>query len=601
MLSTKENYFTIANKTSSSFYSISSLNKRRTTTHFSSTSSTFNQIKLKKKSCRLRNFHKSFLKDKFLSHNRTLSFGNLSNENTTNSNNQFFITKYNYNPKIKDILFDEIDDKQKFKTINHEYFLPIKTRKYNIYPKINARKESLLDFKYNILNAQKVKLVSKILEKVTTNILELKRNEIERIEMEMYQLKNTNELYYKYYYQLNQYCRFLSNQCEIEKLNLKKIFLQELSLKTTIKDYQGKILNYKKLMVEGENMINLLLCIKYHVLDVKDLPKEVIQIYHLEKFIPSLAIENKKNNQRRSFDKNITKKKSLIRAKRNSYVGNSHHIKTQQSKPIIQRRESQPIPLIYYSMKDFQNDYSRIQGNIMNLFLKYNQLTKDIANLREERKSLIEEKMEEIKKEKKKINELESMVLEGKRKNLILKNTYKSIINGKKDINLKKKIYPKVATLVKTIPYNVEVLYNSPNLYNALDLKAEFYSYKGNKYDTIKHCLFIVERFLMQNLYYINEKKLTFSGLAAYLQAKKRADIQKKIKNNVIKEQINKERIIERNNKIIKKLEKVYYLPKRKVEYIHQTTSNFKEESINKNIKKRNKSYTLKYDDVLYY
>ena len=105
----------------------------------------------------------------------------------------------------------------------------------------------------------------------------------------------------------------------------------------------------------------------------------------------------------------------------------------------------------------------------------------------------------------------------------------------------------------------------------------------------------------MQNLYYINEKKLTFSGLAAYLQAKKRADIQKKIKNNLIKEQINKERIIERNNKIIKKLEKVYYLPKRKVEYIHQTTSNFKEESINKNIKKRNKSYTLKYDDVLYY
>ncbi len=167
MLSTKENYFTIANKTSSSFYSISSLNKRRTTTHFSSISSTFYQIKLKKKSCRLRNFHKSFLKDKFLSHNRTLSFGNLSNENTTNSNNQFFITKYNYNPIIKDILFGEIDEKQKFKTLNHEYFLPIKTRKYNIYPKINARKESLLDFKNNILNAQKVKLVSKILEKVT--------------------------------------------------------------------------------------------------------------------------------------------------------------------------------------------------------------------------------------------------------------------------------------------------------------------------------------------------------------------------------------------------------------------------------------------------
>ena len=105
----------------------------------------------------------------------------------------------------------------------------------------------------------------------------------------------------------------------------------------------------------------------------------------------------------------------------------------------------------------------------------------------------------------------------------------------------------------------------------------------------------------MQNLYYINEKKLTFSGLAAYLQAKKRADIQKKIKNNLIKEQINKERIIERNNKIMKKLEKVYYLPKRKVEYIPHTISNFKEESIKENIKKRNKSYTLKYDDVLYY
>ena len=130
MKNLKENILSIAYKTSSSFYSSSSLHKRKTTTHFSSTSFSFRPIKLEKKMKHtLRNFHKDYLKDKFLTQEKTLSVENVSNDFT----HPIFLTKYNYHQKLNSFLGETFDINEKNKTINKNNFLSIKDRKYNIY------------------------------------------------------------------------------------------------------------------------------------------------------------------------------------------------------------------------------------------------------------------------------------------------------------------------------------------------------------------------------------------------------------------------------------------------------------------------------------
>ena len=266
-------------------------------------------------------------------------------ENVSNDySNPIFLTKYNYQTKLNSFLGDTINEKSK--VLNKNSFLPINYRKYNIYPNLTERKENLLEFKMSISNIRKVKMMNNILQIQHQEYLELKKNEIEKIEMRMFQLKYANDLLYKYYYQLSQYCKFLFKELDREKLKLRKIMLEELGLKTKIQDYNGKISTYKRMIIDGESYRNLLLCIKYHVLKLKDLPKDVISTYELEKYIhpPSLInkLESKKSLKRRSFEHK--KRNSLVKnkSKRNSFL-----VKIPSKLNKIKPKESKTIPLIY--------------------------------------------------------------------------------------------------------------------------------------------------------------------------------------------------------------------------------------------------------------
>ena len=81
---------------------------------------------------------------------------------------------------------------------------------------------------------------------------------------------------------------------------------------------------------------------------------------------------------------------------------------------------------------------------------------------------------------------------------------------------------------------------------------------------------------------------------------KKKIEYIKRTKNSINNARIEKEKRIEMNNEIMKKMNKFYFLPKRKVNYINKTTI-FPRASTSDNNRKKSKSYNLTFDDVLYY
>ena len=594
MKNIKENILSLAYTTSSSFYSSSSLHKRKTTTHFSSTSFSFQPIKLeKKKKHTLRNFHKDYLKDKFLTQEKTLSMENVSNDYS----NPIFLTKYNYQTKLNSFLGDTINEKSK--VLNKNGFLPINYRKYNIYPNLTERKENLLEFKMSISNIRKVKMMNNILQIQHQEYLELKKNEIKKIEMRMFQLKYANDLLYKYYYQLSQYCKFLFKELDREKLKLRKIMLEELGLKTKIQDYNGKISTYKRMIIDGESYRNLLLCIKYHVLKLKDLPKDVISTYELEKYIhpPSLInkLESKKSLKRRSFEHK--KRNSLVKnkSKRNSFL-----VKIPSKLNKIKPKESKTIPLIYNTIQEFSKDVDKLDNNLLQLFLDNIEVAKTLSIAREEKKKIMKDIEFDDEKDELEIKKLQNNLSIVKKKNIILTNTLNSLANVKNELKQKKKIYKKVVSILKNIPENLEVVFNCPNFYSTLEMNSENYSLRGIKYDTILFCLSILEHFLMNKIQKVNEVKNSIKGYMIYLDAKKKIEYIKRTKNSINNARIEKEKRIQMNNEIIKKMNKFFYLPKRKVNYINKTTI-FPRPSSTDNKQKNTKSYNLTFDDVLYY
>jgi hypothetical protein len=187
-----------------------------------------------------------------------------------------------------------------------------------------------------------------------------------------------------------------------------------------------------------------------------------------------------------------------------------------------------------------------------------------------------------------------------KKKNIILTNTLNSLGNLKNELKQKKKIYKKVVSILKNIPENLEVVFNCPNFYSTLEMNSENYSLRGIKYDTILFCLSILEHFLMNKIQKVNEVKNSIKGYMIYLDAKKKIEYIKRTKNSINNARIEKEKRIQMNNEIIKKMNKFFYLPKRKVNYINKTTI-FPRPSSTDNKQKNTKSYNLTFDDVLYY
>ena len=591
MQSNKENFVSLANKTSSSFYSTSSFNRRLHT--MSTYSNTRNIEKYSRTS--LNNYHKAYLKHKLSTNEKYLT--------VDTERNPIFITKM---INFTDLFLDDNEINERYKTLSKESFIPIKLSKFNIYHNLSPRKENIIDFRNLIRSGRKAKIYFKILEKEKNNLLESKKFEIENLEMKFFEINYVKNLLNKYTYQLGKYCKFLNKRIEKENLSLRKILLHELEIKNLVNELRTKVEHKKRIVLEGENYRNFLLCVKYKVTKMKDLPIDVIKLYRLEKYLPIInqpkKIITKRNSMlgsRKSFESNIRRRSSFIK-KRSSIILNKNSAtdKAVKERSVFKKEEIilPPPPLIYNSVVYFDHDFENIKNELYKLFTYNNEQIKELSALRNERNSLLDTKKVDEDKKTKIIKDLEFKLKHVKDENSYLEQSLKSI-------NLTKlkteKIYNKIKNIITKLPINVEKEYNCPNFYFHLISKDDYFLYKGYKYDTILYGLSILEQILSSTITKINAFNKGIKNSLILSEVKSKLDKEKRLKISKINMKLEKEKRIKMNENIIHKINKVLFLPRRKVNTIVNKEAINSRNKTNKKYRNSN-TYDINIENLLY-
>ncbi len=565
----KENFvFSLINKTSSSFYSTSSFLQKRVTLSTLSNTKKFN----KHKKISLKNYHKIFLKKKLLEKDKYLL--------TETSKNQIFLTKILNN----DNLLDNEDISERYKSLSKRSFIQIKTKNFKMYDNFSRREESLSDFKLKIKYGRNAKFLLKTLRREKENALEKQKTEIEDIEYKIVQIHYMKDLFIKYMNQLIKYCKFLSKELDKEKQILKKIILQEAKIKNLVKKLNNQIENTKLEIIKGENYRNFLLFVKYKVTQVQDLPKDIIDLYQLDNFLPQ---EKKKfmskgsvNIVRKSFNKNFKRKNTLI--KKRTSVAIDKNFGSEKIKTLITKDSKKPPPLIYTSLEEYNYDIQKIKIDLINLFNYHNEQMKELEELKNEKKSfLFDEKLTnnnllyQIKK-------CENKLINVKNENIKLKNTLNKIGSIKCQSLFKNKIGNKLFSIIMKLPINVEKEYHCQNFYITLSSKSEKFLYNGKKQDTVLFCIKILEQIIISiitklNYFNLNEKNRNFIS-----DIKNKIEIENRKSLNRSNLQNEREKINKLREKINKKMNKVLYLPRRKVNIIHTNSNDYRSKSEDK-------------------
>ena len=188
---TRDNFISYVNKTSSSFYSTSSFNKRLLTVSTISNTKTFD----KHRRISLKNYHKNFLKKKLLLNEKY----NPTETGRESIKNQFFITKILSN---NDLLLEKDENSSIYKPLSKDSFLLVQPKKHNVYPIISSRKEDLLDFNLKLRNSRKAKIIFKILNKEKENVEENNKGKIDEINMKIFEIYYAKNLLDEYSNQL---------------------------------------------------------------------------------------------------------------------------------------------------------------------------------------------------------------------------------------------------------------------------------------------------------------------------------------------------------------------------------------------------------------
>ena len=606
----KDDFITIANKTSSTFYSNNSFIKKFNETHHYKTSITKNfKNKLKKnpKNNSVFSFHREILKSKL--------FNNEKYSDIDKSN--FFITRFNSlitkdtleNCTIANTISDEYFEKHKLLSKNN--FLTIPTYSSKIYNSKKPLDEGISEFieKTNLIRKAKIINQNKIIcsKKYMDNITENK----EQIDQKIYNLIYAKKLINKYKYVFNNYLKYLMSEVDNQLVINNALVKKENDLKIEIRVLKNKVDVIKKKFDQGINYQNLLLKVKYRVKELKDLPINILKNYNLEEYIPlqkrnSLLKKNSNANmpiKRRSSIMNLIKKANSINRKNGTRksINNSDRENNSNNSFKFERKMHISKDLVYNSSEDFERDMNNIEYNVLKYFEKLSDLREEKYYLNKEREELKQIKKNKEKKEESKINELNYKLDLIKNKFLINQKKLSDLGVGinKKPIfvTLYNKIFDKLANIILSFPNNLEIEYHCPNMYQIIKNKNPIILFNGIKKNTVIFCLWLIEQVLTKLYERFHSYKKDIKTTMLLNEIKLNLEKEKRIilSRNRLAEEIKKRELIE--SEIFEKMNKTLFLPRRKVKNVN----NRKVKKI-KQIKSIDKiNYELNINDIIYY
>ena len=607
----KDDFITIANKTSSTFYSNNSFIKKFNETHHYKTSITKNyKNKLKKnpKNNLIFSFHREILKSKLFNNEKYSDINDKSN---------FFITRFNSlitkdtleNCTITNTISDEYFEKHKLLSKNNFFTIPTYSSK--IYNTKKPLDEGINQFikKTNLIRKAKIINQNKIIcsKKYMDNITENK----EQIDQKIYNLIYAKKLINKYKYVFNKYLKYLmaevDNQLSINNALVKK----ENDLKLEIRVLKNKVDVIKTKFDQGINYQNLLLKVKYRVKELKDLPINILKNYNLEEYIPlqkrnSLLKKNSNANipiKRRSSIMNLIKKANSINRKSGTRksINNSDRENNSNNSYKFERKMHISKDLVYNSSEDFERDMNNIEYNVLKYFEKLSDLREEKYYLNKEKEELKQIKKNKEKKEESKINELNYKLDLIKNKFLINQKKLSDLGVGinKKPIfvTLYNKIFDKLANIILSFPNNLEIEYHCPNMYQIIKNKNPIILFNGIKKNTVIFCLWLIEQVVTKLYERFHSYKKDIKTTMLLNEIKLNLEKEKRIilSRNRLAEEIKKRELIE--SEIFEKMNKTLFLPRRKVKNVN----NRKVKKI-KQIKSIDKiNYELNINDIIYY
>lgn len=575
--------FLIANRTSSSFYSNLSFNKKITETHFPSFSTSFHSrknFKISKKNKReIDSYHRNYLKEQLL--------------NNKNLSRNVFITKHNLNSYT----FENINSSY---TLNyHQYssgsFLPILTES----EEFSKRKKPKVDNLSNFLNKIKVLTKTKYLIKhkkiLTENLINNEFSKIQEKNMLIFEKKYVKNMFYIYFNVFKDYLNFLKKKYEECLDDFRKIIRKENIIRMNVKALKLRKEDLQQKLNEFKNYQYFLLMVKYKVLNLKDLPDFILKkigLSHLN-IIKSDSIKKKKTKNRFSLI-NLKRKSSIFSVKKSKIIKQ----KSLDSNALINSSNKQngSYFTIYNSIEEFNQDINYIQNKLFNNFTKYNILKQEIEKLKEEKEKLfVENKInkEFVLNENDLLNRLNFL----KKQNFDLKKKL-SVLGTIQTVSYKYfKIYQKLSDIIFNLPINIEKEFNIKNLYKHLENKDENILYNGYNMKIILLCLWLIEKILDKNLQKFNSNKKDIKTNLLIKDIKYSLENKKRIKQNHLKIENEKKRREKMNLEIIKKMNLTLFLPKRKINISYQKYNN-QTKLYNKKI---NNEYKLTIDQIINY
>ena len=482
----------------------------------------------------------------------------------------------------------------------------LKTKDNNLIGKknhqINRKKDGINEFINKTREVLLFRYQLKQRKERAQSLSEAYRNQIENIDDQMKKLKKTKELFIEeFFHRLTEYNKFLKNRLKKEKIINSELYDITFKLKKEILEINNNIL---KIEFEKNNVLKWIyfqillkekrLTIPNHYKIIIEEPKTTYDIlFRNPNFNPDGNDPPSTTNQikkRESFKSNLLRRGKTRRIFGTNFRNLANLYKTMKFED-IQNIRNYKLNCIYPTAEEFYLGLTKLENENIFFISEYNYVQKELLSLKNQRKEeqdiyIQNMKEEEIKFEKKKI-ELENL----KKKHISLLNQIKQIKNEKPKIKRPKtatsKLYINAVSnysktkgnLSKTQLYSrVVYLYQ---IIQKLDLNNIFDEVLQNnkkklvletKGDEMIHMLHLSELAVNSLLNtikfwkYNSNKKI----VDKFYEISYKMEKIHKIEKNKLQIEAHENRIKEINKKVFERNNKIYCLPRRKIDLYYE-------------------------------
>lgn len=436
---------------------------------------------------------------------------------------------------------------------------------------------SIKNFISNTRNFQKKKFLSLChREKLRTYKEDLEKNE-ESVQRFKYSIDKNKELLDDMMKSLTQYVKFLD--IKAEKLKVKNVSLlsrrHELELcnnklRQEINKLENTIEEYKEYKI-------FLIKVKFRVKDVKDLPLHERVKYGMISNLELLELIHKQNPKKNTTIVGPVKRNSIRTWTRKSLNRTSFieltsrrrsraNTLTSKNNQLLQsNKDGIPTNIpIFDSLEEFIESWQKIDKKTFSYFSTFNKNHYTVFNLNKTKQELTETYNQTKQNTKTYKTFLNQELNKLKVKQNQLKTTLFQLRTKLLKADIKRNLFIKLKKMILSFPIDIANIINDDKVYSNINSTTEFILISGVKVNSITYAVSVLEKLIFNFYFEINTfKSKGMNNLQQYNEWKLTIDRHNRERKNKQNKLIQLQNRKIMNEKIIAKINKVNYKPRR--------------------------------------